>query len=590
MSKYRFVCLIALVCNLIAPFHAATVSANPAALPFSQQVCEDALVQFRANPAWLVELRDPILSNADEIRDRINRYGTLFRCLSSGGISVVGDMVEVNHLVTLFMLFAGGALFPEAQAEARNYTLTFSDIQDPAVKILRDELGIPAPPGYVYIWLYPSRSDLPKALREYAANPSIRGLTLQSRYIVVFDNVRTGAPLEEYERSQRSKVLSHEFVHAYVKSYLGPKRGFSLPAWYDEGLAIYLSGSSEPSSAAYFDENGRQVTWSAPPKDYARYRDDFKYLEEVLGREKLMVLIRRSILENSPQILLQEVEQVSEDGLYRLAEASRIHRSLTRLGFGVGVFMTGGLLFILFRVIKKQREDHYWKKALAPAGKSVNQFRGSFSPATPLEHLIQEVQSRVEPDTDQAIRRRYSAARSLAYQDDPLAADALSAALTDECAVVRAGAARGLGEWAARLASSARLDPAQRGKILDGLFPLFDRDPANEVRWAAAEAIYRVSGESSLRLIRTAVRRWSRDQESQDSLLHQGWYVQWAAESGHAHLLVEAYPWVAEPARQAIINHLRQLPQADQEKALALALSSPDSQLRDLPEIVLRSE
>ena len=127
------------------------------------------------------------------------------------------------------------------------------------------------------------RRHLPKALRDYVNSSSVRGLTLQTRYIVVFDEVRPGTQLEEYERSQRSAVLSHEFVHAYVKSYLGPERGFSLPTWYDEGLAIYFSGSSDPSSAAYFDENGRQVTWSIPPKDYARYRDDFIYLEQTLG-------------------------------------------------------------------------------------------------------------------------------------------------------------------------------------------------------------------------------------------------------------------------------------------------------------------
>ncbi|MBE0696510.1 MAG: hypothetical protein IH586_06270, partial [Anaerolineaceae bacterium] len=305
------ICFLALFCLLGGVICPPAARASLVLMPVRQQICDDTLAGFRANPGWLSELRDPILNKAGEIRERVNRYGVLFRCMSTGGIPITGDMVEVNRLLTLFMLFAGGSLFPEAQAEARNYTLAFSDIQDPAVKILRDELAIPPPPGYVYVWLYPTHGSLPKALREYVNSASIRGLTLQSRYIIVFDQVRAGMPLEEYVRGQRSAVLSHEFVHAYIKSYLGPERGFSLPTWYDEGLAIYLSGSSEPSSATYFDENGRQVTWSAAPKEYARYRDDFKYLEQSLGRERLMALIRRSILENAPEILLREVGQVS---------------------------------------------------------------------------------------------------------------------------------------------------------------------------------------------------------------------------------------------------------------------------------------
>jgi hypothetical protein len=578
--------LVSLLCLLGSVFPLHGTSASPA----PQKVCADALAEFQANPGWLTELRDPVLTNTGEIRERINRYGVLFRCMSSGGIPVVGEIVEVNRLVTQFMLFAGGSLFPEAQSEALNYTLTLNDIQDPAVKILRDELGIPAPPGYIYIWLYPSHASLPKALREYASDTSVRGLTLQSRYIVVFDNVRPGTPLEEYERDQRSAVLSHEFVHVYIKSYLGPKRGFSLPTWYDEGLAIYLSGSSEPTSASYFDENGRQVTWSIPPKDYARYRDDFHYLEEQLGRERLLGLIRRSILENSPDILLHEAGQQNEAGLFQLAEASRIRRGITRLTIGVGILAAVVVLFFVFRRVVRQRSDRGWSFKAQPALAPAHQSKNSQVPESELVRLTHQVQLREDLDPDAAIRTRYYAALSLAYHDEPQAADALMGALTDDCAVVRAGAARGLGEWSARLAKTSRLNAVTRGQILNGLFPLLDHDPANEARWAAAEAIFRVSGEGSLRPIRSAVRRWSQDSGSPDALLNQGWYVQWLVSAGMPHLLVDAYSWALPDVRQAIITHLRGLPADEQEKCLALARSASDPRIRDLPEIVQQAE
>jgi hypothetical protein len=593
------VCLLALFCLLGGMIFPAVVSASPVFKPAHQQICEDTLAEFRANPGWLSELRDPILKNAEEIRDRVNRYGVLFRCMSTGGISMSGDMLEVNRLVTLFMLFAGGSLFPEAQSEARNYTLAFNDIQDPAVKILRDELSIPAPPGYVYIWLYPSQGSLPKALREYVNSSSVRGLTLQSRYIIVFDQVRAGMAIEEYERSQRSAVLSHEFVHAYIKSYLGPRRGFSLPTWYDEGLAIYLSGSSDPSSATYFDEHGRQVTWSVPPKDYARYRDDFDYLEQRLGHEQLMALIRRSILENAPEVLLQGVGQISEEDLYKLAEASRIRRGLNRLGLIFGIPAAVGLAYVLLRVVQKRRADHYWRPTLensvgstlkSRAVMAMGHSRELASPETEVARLIHQVQLRDDLDADQSMRKRYFAALKLAYRDEPEAAEALLGALTDECAVVRAAAARGLGEWSARRMKSAKLDAATRGLILNGLFPLLDRDPTNEARWAAAEAIYQVSGDSGLRPIRAAVRRWSKDSSDLTSALHQGWYIQWAVSIDLPQLLVDAYTWSTEDTRQAIISHLRRMPEGDRETCLNQARQSSDPYLRDLPEAVLRAD
>jgi hypothetical protein len=580
MNRGWLACLLALFCLIGGFLHSTRASARPAAQPVFQQICLDAQAEFRAHPGWLAELRDPILNNADEIRDRINRYGVLFRCMSSGGIAVIGDMVEVNRLVTLFMLFAGGSLFPEAQAEAHNFTLTFSDIQDSAVKTLRDELGIPAPPGYIYIWLYPSRGALPKALREYANDSSVRGITLQSRYIVVFDSVKAGTPLQEYERSQRAKVLSHEFVHAYVKSYLGPERGFSLPTWYDEGLAIYLSGSSEPSSAAYFDQNGRQVTWSIPPKDYARYRDDFNYLEQELGRERLMALIRRSILESSPESLLAGAGQASEEELNKLAEDSRIRRGLTRLGLFVGIPAILGLVFLVTRRFLKKSRRY-------PAPTPVLLPKKNVLPETELSRLIHQLQQRGEGDTNQSIRSRYFAALALARWDERAAVEALLGALSDDCAVVRAAAARGLGEWSFRLVDSSQLKNNLRGEILTGLFPLLDRDPANEARWAAAEAIYRVSGESSLRPICAAVRRWSRDEASPDSALHQGWYVQWLVSAGKPHLLVDAYSWSLPAARQAMITHLRALPAVEQARCFKLARESSDPRTQELPDLVL---
>lgn len=590
MNPARVFRLLALACLLPAGLFPARVSAVPAAEPASQQICADADANFRDHPEWLAELRDPVLDSADDIRERVGRYGDLYRCFSSGGIAVVGDMVEVERLLTLFMLFAGGSLFPQAQAEARNYTLTFADIQDPAVRILRDELGIPSPPGLIYIWLYPSQKDLPDALRGYVNNTSVRGLTLQTRYIVVFDEVRIGMQLEEYQRKQRSAVLSHEFVHAYVKSYLGPGRGFALPTWYDEGLAIYLSGSSDPTSVAYFDENGRQVTWAIPPKEYARYRDNFLYLEQTLGRAALLDLIRHSILENNPDFLLRGAGQISEEGLFRLAESSRIRRGLMRLGLAASILLSGGILIAAIQFTRKKRARQIWtpplqSPILPPGGYAHALQPEHLDPSGDrLSELVYQAQRREPLEPHQAARERYYAVLALARENSRQAGDILLGALADESALVRGAAARGLGEWAARQVKTAGLE--DRARVLGDLFTLLDRDPANEARWAAAEAIYQVSGEAALRPIRAAVRRWCSTGDENSSALHQSWYVQWLGRVGLPHLLVEAYPWCGQAARQAVSRRLRELPADVKAAVLMQARHSSDPALRELAEAV----
>lgn len=155
-------------------------------------------------------------------------------------------------------------------------------------------------------------------------------------------------------------------------------------------------------------------------------------------------------------------------------------------------------------------------------------------------------------------------------------------ALADESALVRAGAARGLGEWAGRRVKTAGLD--NRARVLSDLFTLLDHNSANETRWAAAEAIYQVSGEAALRPIRAAVRRWCSTSDETSSALHQGWYVNWLGRVGLPHLLVEAYPWCGPAARQTVSRWLAELPSDVKETVLLQAQHSSDPALRELAE------
>jgi len=560
-------------------------AAGPAA---AQADCAPILAEFDANPGWLAELRDPRFHSQAEIAKRVTRYQRLVECTSAGDIPVTGEMAQARDLASLFVTLAGGLLDEQFQGPGQGYLLAFANLQDPAVIALRDEVGIPQPDGFVYIWLFPTRETMPPILQNVFSNPAVRGVTLQTRYVVVLDQVERGTPLEAVQRRQRSATLSHEFVHAYIKSAMGPEQGFALPRWYDEGLAIYFSSSSQPTSVVFFDENGHQRYWSAPPKDYARFRDMFAYLEREYGRAGLVERIRRSVLENDPALLYRELGARSEHDLYTLAEDDRIRRSLTRLGLIVGPPALAALFIVMVKTLGLLAGQFSF---------SPDRFRRVYDPADiaylrahrnlpALKRLLKYHRAR-DPAESAAVR--YAAARALAELNDLSAIESLLDALDDENSLVRAAAARSLGSLV-RIADPPDAPPTRRpgrARILAALFGLLRGDPLKEVRWVAAEAIYLAGGLENLRPILAEVRRWFSRGGTEGQQADQRWFFNWAVRENMDGLLIDMYPWFDPESRRSVIRHFStHMPTAVLER-LSEARDSGDPALRELASAVI---
>jgi hypothetical protein len=510
-----------------------------------------------------IRIHNPLIlphSAPVELHAWVDRYRPIHNCLAAGDIPVTSERADLYELSALFLTMAGGFISPDTQSgDGRGYLLTFQDIQDPAVIALRDEVGLSVPDGYIYIWLYPSRESMPPALQNFFANPDIRGVTVLTRYIIVIDQLeglngssgsaQRSVQLIDWLRNQRSRTLSHEFVHAYVKSALGPEIGFTLPKWYDEGLAIYLSGSSQPTAVTYHDESGQVVSWTSAPEDYARYRDQFQYMERMYGRDRFIELIRQSLINNNPALLYQELGAISENELYNMAEADRMRRSLTRVAIFAGVPAAGVLILVFIKVVGplllalfpifhsirfpvrrgKSAEDVIWMKT-----------RGNIRGLT---SLLRYTDTR---HPQEAMYIRYTAVESLIELGDPAVVEYLIEALNDESSVVRASAARGLGSL---------VNTMNRSQILAALFPAFERETAHEVCWAAAEAIYQAGGQTVLRPLEAAIRRWLRN-PSNEAAHH--WFVEWAAKNRLFGPMIDLYPWLHPPERQAVADYMSQ--------------------------------
>lgn len=80
-------------------------------------------------------------------------------------------------------------------------------------------------------------------------------------------------------------------IHAYVHLNIGYENVKTFPTWFDEGTAIFFSGSG--AKHVVEDFNGSYST--APSQDYQQYDLNFEYLEANLGRPRMLELIKQSI-------------------------------------------------------------------------------------------------------------------------------------------------------------------------------------------------------------------------------------------------------------------------------------------------------
>lgn len=554
--------------------------------PQYQEVCDHYLNRFYGEPDWRARLMDPVYSTPEQVLERYNLYLPVYDCLSTGDVPVTGEQAEARELVGYFLTLAGGALHTSTTGPGQGGAIRFSDLQDPAVVALREEAGLPEPEGYIYVWLYPSLEAMPEELRPFFRNDNVRGMTLLTRYIVILDHLaqlsedQQGTGLEDYQRDQRARVYSHEYVHAYVKSVLGPDRAFTTPEWFDEGLAIYFSGSGEPSSQVYLDDQGSQVFITTPPEEYARYRDTFKYLEREHGREKLLALIRTAVLDADPGRLYRDLGITDDQELLRIAEESREELGLERLGLLV-LFLAGMavLIVVVSRLLRRGRG-----LPSVPSGSPLDAYymrsRGDL-------HGLERMLLRQNDSLDVgAVQSRMEAAIGLHDLNDPTSVLLLAQALQqDRSSSVRAAAARSLGQMADLHRRAAPLDPASRVRALEVLFPALRQDPAEEVRMMATEAIFRSGGTAALRPLKAVLREEM--MKKRVSTAFQLWLVSWTIRNGLEKLMIELYPWFGEEAQQFAINQLRWQLSPGTLEQLGQAAMSADPALRALADAVL---
>ncbi|MCL6591808.1 MAG: hypothetical protein K6U80_17890 [Firmicutes bacterium] len=191
--------------------------------------------------------------------------------------------------------FAGVKAFTEINAKNGEELsiVSFAHSNNKALRALREEVKIPPPKGGAIVRVYASKSVMPPPVKAMFQG-DIQGITHWYRFIAV--NGARKSP-EELEN-----IISHELVHAYIFSALG--KNDTLPNWFNEGVALYLSGTKDQyiSPGGFFGD-----FISRASDEYEEYRQVFKYLERSQGRQGVTRFIRQtverqSVMDSLPQV------------------------------------------------------------------------------------------------------------------------------------------------------------------------------------------------------------------------------------------------------------------------------------------------
>jgi hypothetical protein len=311
----------------------------------TQVDCDAVLRQLTQEPDWMDRLIDPILDSQPRVEERLGLYSQMHACIAAGTSDV--NLKYIRELTEYFMIFIGGYQTPSDGSAFSMVDLASSE--DAAVAAIRQKVGISPPPGYVYVRYYYSRQAMPDLVKQAFANPDVRGVTLFTRYVAVL------ADSSSVQLNALPKTVSHELVHAYLKSVQGVGNMDAFPTWYEEGMAVHFSGSSEPSCIYTTKDGVSGTSCETSPENYVQYGANLDYLENKLGQGKFLQVVKYSFEKLDPAILYQA------GGFETYADFSVRARNWKRWQDFVPKAEIGGVCiapFVIFLIIWFWRQVH----------------------------------------------------------------------------------------------------------------------------------------------------------------------------------------------------------------------------------------
>lgn len=236
---------------------------------------------------------------------------------------------------------------------------------------LHTSFGLPRPRWCLIVRLVRAPSDLPRPLRQifdtYEHAARVTGVTVPPRFVIIPLRRPGIAPFAIDARELVNgrgviksplafrELVVHEAVHASVGAVLAEaggglasatQRWSELPAWFHEGLAVYVTEKLriEPGSK---------------PLAYYQYSAPLHYLEEDWGADTLREFVRRAVTRGMPAALdligmdEQALLEHGEEFIGRPPPMSHALRALLYLfGFLASVLALVSVPFVAARLVR----------------------------------------------------------------------------------------------------------------------------------------------------------------------------------------------------------------------------------------------
>ena len=296
-------------------------------------------------------VKSPFFSFTDQ-RDMEVVNNTCRSLLSKFKRELNMGVVDVDKIELVEFLAKVAAFTSTETVQGESYfIMNFAQSDDTVLRRLRREVLLPAPLGGAIVRVYLFDETMPPPIRALFQEQT-RGITIGGCFVAV--RATNMSPQE------REAVISHELVHAYINSYLGPDSK-ELPRWFHEGVALYLPDVKN----VYLSHMQIDVS----PVDYREYRAIFRYLDSTLGRRGVAKFIRQAVEQQSvDEPLYAAIGTASYDELRNRAlrprwwpeapkwwpDLSPLWSEPTALGSVMGVAL---LMFMVLREMQRRKKE-----------------------------------------------------------------------------------------------------------------------------------------------------------------------------------------------------------------------------------------
>ena len=313
--RYRALpCLALLAFQVWCPaFVGARQSLGPANLDSVSCLEVAALLDSDSGFETLV---NPVVDSFTQIEQRFAEFQGLRDCL--GDTAAASNRVSISRVyIDLFIEFLAPYIGRESRESLELVDL--STTTDPGIRRLREDVGLQAPNGLIFVRNFTGPQQMPALVRRAFANPQAQAVTIGTRYVAVLTPVARSLAQENLLEDARAATFSHELIHAFLNARLGAgifEAGF--PDWFHEGMAIHFSGSGRGHVA--IDHGAGSVFSIEPTVEYEQYERVFGYMESQLGVNEFHRAVREAVDAAEPQLLIARFGYDSFDELRGQAE------------------------------------------------------------------------------------------------------------------------------------------------------------------------------------------------------------------------------------------------------------------------------